>query len=279
MLRPVDHVISGVRCAVHDSEPGRAEAVVFVHGSPGPLDDWEGLAEPAAALARVVAMDMPGYGRSARPRDFDYTVDGYARFLGDLLDQLQVDRAHLVLHDFGGAWGLRWGLDHPDRLASVTFINCGLLDGYRWHTFARIWQTPILGEIAQCATTAWGMQRALDRLNPKPMPRRFVERVLRYADWGHKRAVLKLYRASRHLGQTTLALPDVAKILPVCVIWGAEDPFIDVRFAAQQRRHFPAAQLHVLDGLGHWPFLDDLEAVRSPLIRFLEATLPGAPIS
>lgn len=42
MLRPADHVVNGVRCAVHDSDPDRAEAVVFVHGNPGPMDDWGG---------------------------------------------------------------------------------------------------------------------------------------------------------------------------------------------------------------------------------------------
>ena len=103
MLQPVDHVVAGVRCAIYDSDPSQQEeAVVFVHGNPGPMDDWEELAPAVATLVRVVAMDMPGYGRAAHPRNFDYTVDGYGRYLGALLDHLAVERAHLVLHDFGG---------------------------------------------------------------------------------------------------------------------------------------------------------------------------------
>lgn len=273
MLHPLDQTIAGVRCAIHDSDPSRSEAVVFVHGNPGPMDDWEGLAEPVAEFARIVAMDMPGYGRSERPRAFDYTVEGYARFLGRLLDDLSVERVHLVMHDFGGPWGLRWGMSHPDRLASLTFVNCGLLESYRWHGFAKIWQTPILGELSQFLTTAWGMKRTLDRLNPKPLPRSFIDRIVRYSDWGHKRAVLKLYRASRRLGQNVPPVPEFAKRLPVCVIWGAEDPFIDVRFAEQQRQHFPSAEVHVLPDLGHWPFIDDLEAVRGPMVEFLKRVL------
>jgi pimeloyl-ACP methyl ester carboxylesterase len=269
MLHPVDQVVAGVRCAVHDSDPGRREAVVFVHGNPGPMDDWEELAPAVAAFARVVAVDMPGYGRAERPRDFDYTIGGYGRYLGALLDHLGVGRAHLVLHDFGGPWGLRWALDHPDRLASLTLINSGVLEGYRWHTFARIWQTPVLGELAQLTTTAWGMRRALDRLNPKPLPRGFVDRVMRYADWGHKRAVLKLYRASKNVGRRFPPIPEFARTLPVCVIWGAADPFIGVEFAEKQRRYFPLAEVHVLHGLGHWPFVDDVDAVRGPLVAFL----------
>ena len=143
MLQPVNQMVAGVRSAVYDSDPSRREAVVFVHGNPGPMDDWEELI-PAVSFARVVAMDMPGYGRADHSRKFDYTIEGYARYLGALLDQLSVQRAHLVMHDFGGAWGLRWAVDHPDRVGSATFINCGVLEGYEWHAFAKVWQTPLL---------------------------------------------------------------------------------------------------------------------------------------
>jgi pimeloyl-ACP methyl ester carboxylesterase len=272
MFPSVDRVVVGVRCAVFDSDPTRRETVVFVHGNPGPMDDWEDLAPAVAGFARVVAMDMPGYGRAEHPRKFDYTVSGYARYLGTLLDDLAVERAHLVMHDFGGPWGLRWAADHPERVGSATLINCGVLEGYRWHSFARVWQTPVLGELAQLTTTSRGMRWALNRMSPKPLPRRFFDRVMRYADWGHKRAVLRLYRASKHLGNSAAAFAGApfTRTLPVCVIWGAGDPFIQVEFAEQQKRHFPLAEVHVLEGLGHWPFIDDPEAVRGLLMEFLK---------
>src|SRR5581483_9339188 len=144
-----------------------SEAVVFVHGNPGAMDDWEGLVPDAAKLARVAAMDMPGYGRADHPRRFDYTVEGYARHLGGVLDQLGVRRAHLVLHDFGGPWGLQWAADHPGSLASLTLINTGIVRGYKWHLFARIWQTPILGELFQLVATARMFEASLKRSNPK----------------------------------------------------------------------------------------------------------------
>lgn len=273
MLPTTDHTLDGVRCAVFDSAPGRREAVVFVHGNPGPMDDWEELIPAVTPFARAVAMDLPGYGRAEHPRAFEYTIGGYARYLGLLLDRLAVGRAHLVLHDFGGPWGLRWAAGNPGRAASVTLINCGVLEGYRWHGFARVWQTPVLGELAQLTTTKWGMKRAINGSSPKPMPDAFFDRVMRYADWGHKRAVLKLYRASKYVGRQAPVLPPVAATLPVCVIWGAGDPFIEVEFAEKQKRYFPTAEVHVLPGLGHWPFIDDVSAVREPLVAFLKRQL------
>ncbi len=270
MLAPTDHLIDGIRCAVFDSNPGKSEAVVCVHGNPGPMDDWEGVIPAIVPFARTVAIDMPGYGRADHPRRFDFTIDGYARYLGKVLDTLSVHRAHLVLHDFGGPWGLRWASENPARVGSVTLINCGVLEGYRWHGFAKVWQTPILGELSQLTTTKWGMKKALNAMNPKPLPDAFFDRVWKYADWGHKRAVLKLYRSSKHVGQNVPPTPDAWKTLPACVIWGAEDPFIPVEFAEKQKQYFPLAEVHVLPGLGHWPFLDDLETVRTTLAAFLK---------
>lgn len=269
-MRPTaEPTIDGVRCAVYDSDPSRREAVVFVHGNPGPMDDWEELIPAVTPFARAVAMDMPGYGRAEHPRRFDYTIDGYANYLGRLLDHLGVDRAHLVLHDFSGPWGLRWAMGHPARVGSVTLINCGVLEGYEWHGFAKVWQTPLLGELSMLTVTKWGMKKALDGMNPKPLPDAFYDRVMRHMDWGHKRAVLKLYRASKNVGKQVPPMPEFAKTLPVCVIWGERDPFIRVEFAEQQKRHFPQAEVHILQGLGHWPFLDSVEAVRAPLVEFL----------
>jgi pimeloyl-ACP methyl ester carboxylesterase len=244
---------------------------VFVHGNPGPLDDWEELAPEVARFARVIAPDMPGFGRADRPRDFEYTMAGYAHHLDGLLSGRGVTRVHLVLHDFGGGWGLRWGIEHPKQLASVTLINCGLMPGYRWHIFARIWQTPAIGELFQLMSNAKAVRRAFKAQKPKPMPDHFIERVQRYADWGHKRAVLKLYRASRKLAAEAPTPEQLAQVaeLPVCVLWGADDPYLPVRYAEVQRQFFPRAEVHTLPALGHWPFIDDPSAVREPLLEFL----------
>lgn len=273
MLAVTYEEIQGVRCAVHDTgPPGSAEAIVFVHGNPGPMDDWEPLVPDAARLGRVIAMDMPGYGRADHPRDFDFTVDGYARFLGTLLERLGVRRAHLVLHDFGGPWGIKWATDHPGSLASLTLVNTGVLMGYRWHKYARGWQTPILGEVLQLLANKPLLALSLRRDNPRPVPPRFVDQVMRYADWGHKRAVLALYRASKDTDAAFGAIADRLKLLdgPTCVIWGERDPYLPVEYAFKQKTYFPKARVRVLPGLGHWPFMDDAEAVREPLVSFLK---------
>jgi pimeloyl-ACP methyl ester carboxylesterase len=274
MLPLEDIRVAGVKTPTYEAGPrDRGEAIVFVHGNPGPSDDWERLATRAAEFSRVVAMDLPGYGRADRPENFDYTITGYAQHLGALLDELGVTRAHLVMHDFGGAFGLAWAMDQPKSLASVTLIDTGILTGYKWHKYAKIWQTPLLGELFQATASTAVLHRALNMDNPRPLPREFVERVMSYADWGHKRAVLKLYRATRDPDRSFAPLARAAKSFDVaaCVVWGEQDPYLPSAYAERQRDFFPRAELHVLPGLGHWPFIDDPEAVESVVLPFLKA--------
>jgi pimeloyl-ACP methyl ester carboxylesterase len=264
--------IDGVRSFVHDSAPGASqEAVVFVHGNPGPMDDWEGLVQPVSRFARAIAMDFPGFGRADHPKHFDFSVAGYARHLGGVLDALGVTRAHLVMHDFGGGFGLGWAADHPSQVASITLINTGVMRGLRWHKYARVWQTPILGELFQLVSTARTLKRAIDADQPRPLPAAFYAQVGQYADWGHKRAVLALYRASRT--PDALFAPYLATLekldVPACVVWGGGDPYLPASFAEKQREIFPRAEVHVLPGLGHWPFHDDPAQVASHVVPFL----------
>jgi pimeloyl-ACP methyl ester carboxylesterase len=276
-VRETALVIAGVRAPVREVGPeGGEEAVVFVHGNPGSSRDWDVLLEGAGEFTRAIAPDMPGFGRADKPEDFEYTVQGYARFLGGLLDALGVRRAHLVLHDFGGPWGLAWAGRHPEAVASVVLVNTGVLIGYRWHYLARIWRTPVLGEIFQATTTLAGLRLILRHGNPRGLPREFVERMYREYDRGTKRAVLRLYRSSPP-GGLEAPLPAMRRLdPPALVVWGRHDPYLPVEHAERQRQAFPRAEVAVLDESGHWPLADDPERVAGLVVPFLRRHSGGA---
>jgi len=266
--------VRGLMSPVIEAGPQQADAaVVFVHGNPGSSEDWAALLAQTGEFARAVAFDMPGFGQADKPADFPYTIDGYAGHLAALLDELGIRRVHLVLHDFGGPWGLAWAAAHPQALASVTLINTGVLPGYRWHYLAQIWRRPLLGEMFQAMATRGAFGLLLKHGNPRGLPREFVDRMYRDYDAGTRRAVLRLYRASGDVAgysqQVIAALGPLP--IPALVIWGRHDPYIPVAFAHRQRLAFPGAAVQVLDGSGHWPMADDPEAVRASLIPFLAA--------
>ena len=257
---------------LHSGNEEAREAVVFVHGNPGSGEDWRELVGASGEFARAIAPTMPGYGEADKPREFDYSVRGYARHLGALLHKLDVRRAHLVLHDFGGPWGLAWAAANPKQVASVVLINTGVMAGYRWHYLAKIWRTPLLGDLFMATASGASFRLLLRHGNPRGLPRPFVDRMWNDFDRRTRRAVLRLYRNTDDPGgEVAEQLADGLRPLrlPALVVWGRHDPYLPVALAERQREVFPDARVVIVDGSGHWVFADDPERTAAEVLPFL----------
>lgn len=251
--------VGGVSTPLREAGPaGDREAVVFLHGNPGSGADWDGLLTRVGGFARAIAWDAPGFGQADKPRDFPHTVDGHAAYVAGALDALGVERAHLVMHDFGGAWGLAWAVAHPERFASAVLVDTGALVGYRWHRLARVWQTPVVGELFMAATTRPAFRAILGIGNPSGLPRGFLDRMYNDFDRDTRRAVLRLYRSARDIGDFSRRLSTSLKPLrrPALVVWGEHDPYLPVVHAWRQDVAFPDAEVRIFHHSGHWPFVD-----------------------
>jgi pimeloyl-ACP methyl ester carboxylesterase len=256
------------------------EAIVFVHGNPGSSSDWTALVDAAGELGRAVAFDMPGFGKAQAPPGFDYHVTSYAGFLQSALTELEIERAHLVLHDFGGPFGLFWGVQHPQAWRSVVLINIGVMPGYSWHSMAKRWRTRVLGELVQAWIPLWAWRRTMQSSSPRGLPPEFVDKMYDDYDRDTRRTVLRLYRATPDPGRTAAELGSAMAELkkPALVVWGAADPFIGVEYAERQREFFDVQELVILEDSGHWPFQDDPQRVQSAVVAFLRRQLSaGVP--
>jgi pimeloyl-ACP methyl ester carboxylesterase len=270
--------VDGMRSRVLETGPETAtEAVVFVHGNPNSADEWRGLMRQTGAFARSIAVDMPGFGRADRPgNEFKVPVEGPAGFLGGALDQLGVNRAHLVLHDFGGPWGLAWAAGHPDAFASVVLINTGVLIGFEMHRVGKLWARPVVGELVMALTSRRSFNKAMSEANPK-LPQGEIDRMYDDYDRGTRKLILRLYRNRTNDDLLEAAAAHFATLdRPALVVWGAGDPFVPVRHAEQQRKAFPRAEVVVLEDSSHWPFLDDPEGVAAAVLPFLRAQTAAA---
>jgi pimeloyl-ACP methyl ester carboxylesterase len=265
--------IGNVSTRVVEAGPRHAKsAVLFVHGNPGSSRDWDPLVAATGRFARAVAFDAPGFGRADDRRGGPYTVDGVARFMEGLRVRLGIRRVHLVLHDFGGPWGLEWGGQHGDRLDSVVLIDTGVFIGYYGHPSALAWHTPFAGEAYSATTTRRTFTAFLQTNNPRPLPGRFVDRMYDDFDRATRCAMLHHYRDISNpdaMGRAQAASLRQRKDRPALVVWGADDPYVPASLAQTQRKAFPKAQIHVLDGDGHWPFVDEPARVQRLVIPFL----------
>jgi pimeloyl-ACP methyl ester carboxylesterase len=263
-------VVDGVRSPVLIGGEGTFdEAVVFVHGNPGAGGDWEPLMTRVAEFATVVAPDMPGFGGADKRVDRDYTLAAYAAHLGSVIDQLGIERVHLVAHDFGGPFALTWAAAHTEKVASVTLINTGVLLDYGWHRLAKVWRTPIAGEALMRTSTPRVVRWILRHDNPG-LPERWVNRIADHLmPRGTKHAVLRLYRSTRQRHMDALIEPLRAADLDALVVFGDADVYIPAVQAGRQRTVFPRARIEMLPGVGHWAWLEQPDRVAGLVIPFL----------
>jgi pimeloyl-ACP methyl ester carboxylesterase len=247
--------------------PGAA-VPLYLHGVPSNSDEWTEFLRRGGGLA----LDLPGFGRSAKPGYLKYTIDEYDRFIERFLDELGVERVRLVVHDWG-AVGLAFAQRLPKRVERLVIINAvPFLAGYRWHRTARIWRTPGLGELAMATTSRFTLRLASRESNatPGPMPEQWLDSVLGHFDQGTQRAILRLYRSSPSEVLAAAGAQLGAIEAPALVVWGMRDPYIPARFARAYASALPHAELVELGDAGHWPWLDRPDAI-DRVVDFLSA--------
>lgn len=230
---------------------GRVPPVLYLHGVPTDGDDWLPFLERTGGFAP----DLPGFGRSSKRGDLDFTMEGLGRFVEAFADDRGLDRLSLVVHDWG-AVGLAFAMRAPERIERLVIIDAvPLLAGYRWHRVARIWRRRLLGELFMGATSA----AAVGMLVPDLKPRAAV--VAQRLDQGTQRAILQLYRGApeKALARAGEGLGRIG--CPTLVVWGERDPYIPASFAQAYAEALPNATAKVVAGAGHWPWLQDPELV------------------
>jgi haloalkane dehalogenase len=152
------HEVDGLR--LHHVDEGDGDPVVCFHGEP----TWAYLYRKmlpvlTAAGQRVICPDYPGFGRSDKPTDLGwYTYDRHVEHVSALLDALDLRDATVVVQDWGGPIGLRWAVEHADRVAHLVILNTGLFTGrvskgfMAWRDFAARNPDLPVGFVLQSAT-------------------------------------------------------------------------------------------------------------------------------
>jgi pimeloyl-ACP methyl ester carboxylesterase len=239
------------------SAPSPEPPTLWVHGVPDSGELWTPFLERSGG----VAPDLPGFGRSAKRGDLDYSLGGYADWLERFCELAGLARIRLVVHDWGVV-GLAFAQRVPERIERIVAIDVvPLLPGYRWHRMARVWRTPVAGEVA--------MGLAVGPLVRRLLPPGRAEPVLEHFDPGTQRAILRLYRASPPEELARAGLDLGALTAPALVLHGERDRYIPARYADGLAAVLGDGRVEHVEGAGHWPWIDRPELIER-VARFLE---------
>ena len=213
-------------------EQGQGAPVILLHGVPTSSFLYRKVIPALAEQGlRAVAFDFPGLGLAGRPGDFDYSWSGLARWTGEAIDALGIDRCHLVVHDIGGPIGFEWAVRTPERVLSLTVLNSivGIADFKRPWTMApfalrgigRLWLASLNRRVM---ARLFYLQGIADRSRvPLPQVLAYYD-LLKREDGG--RAFLRIMRGfelsedkQRFLWEGLAQHP-----YPVRIVWGERDP-------------------------------------------------------
>jgi len=255
---------------------GRGPAVVLVHGLGGFAESWRHNIGSLAARATVYAIDLPGFGRSAKPRAA-YSLAFFARTLHAFLDGVGVTHASLVGHSLGAAVAVTYALTRPARVERLALLS-GCVPGFAWRPGwrARVMATPGVGEaLALCGCAAL-YRAAIAKCFHAPAPEEVAFLVgceyaartsaaARAAWLGTVRSLAADFVDRRVDYRRAIATLD----LPVLLVHGRQDPAIPAAHCADAAAGFPRASVRWLDACGHFPHIEHAQVVNGWLADFL----------
>jgi haloalkane dehalogenase len=270
------HYVEQDGLRLHFVDEGSRDPVLLLHGEPTWSYLYRKMVPPLAAVARVIAPDYFGFGRSDKPVGSDfYTYDRHCRSIEGLVNQLDLSELTVVVQDWGGPIGFRLAVEHPDRVARLVVLNTGIGAGrppseawLRFRDFMRRVGTDIRpGQLVRitCVTPVPDeVVAAYDAPFPSPESKTgvlmFPELVPTEPDHPSAAAMLAVREAMQRWEKPTL------------VLFGDSDPVFRPRVAERIAELIPGAgPAEILEGAGHFLQEDGGEEIAERIVRFLRS--------
>jgi pimeloyl-ACP methyl ester carboxylesterase len=264
-------------------QAGSGPPLVLIHGITSNSDAWRGVMPRLAEHFTLVAPDLLGHGRSAKPRG-DYSLGAYAAGVRDLLAVLGFQRGTVVGHSLGGGIAMQFAYLFPEYVDRMALICSGGL-GKEVHPLLRAaalpgseWVMPLL--LHEWPVRAGGaMAEAAGKLGLEAGPdlAEFARGYASLSQPGAREAFMHTMRGVLdHEGQRVSALDRLylADQIPTLIVWGSDDPIIPVEHGRRAHQVVPNARYVEIQGSGHWPMLDAPDRLVAELRSFIEETEP-----
>jgi pimeloyl-ACP methyl ester carboxylesterase len=263
---------------------GEGPPILLIHGIAGRSEQWLDSMALLAESHTVVAPDLLGHGRSAKPRG-DYSLGAYASGLRDLLVTLDLSKATVVGHSLGGGIALQFAYQFPERTGRLVLVSSGGL-GREVHPLLRAATLPgselvlplISNDTVRNAGTA--VSQLVGRLGFRAGPdiAEFARGYGSLSDGDARQAFIHTLRAVIDHGGQRVNASDrlyLAEDVPSLIVWGRRDPIIPVSHSGIAHRGMPGSRLEVFDDSGHFPQLDDPVRFARTLADFIGSSEPA----
>ena len=260
---------------------GHGPAILLIHGMAGSSTTWQPIIGRLAERFTVICPDLPGHGRSDKPRG-DYSLGAYASGLRDLLRELGCERATIVGQSLGGGIAMQFTYQYPQFCARMVLVGSGglgneVLPLLRALTFPGV---EYLLPVAFPSFVRDGVESAasfVSRFGLRASPQ-VVEIWRSYSsltDPETRLAFVQTLRSVIDLRGQRVSAEDklyLAADIPTMIVWGERDPIIPVSHAYRAHEAMPGSRLEIFADTGHFPHCEEPERFAGLLVEFIDST-------
>lgn len=263
-------------------ERGAGPALLLLHGFPTSSYDWRDVIDVLSERYRCIAFDFPGYGLSAKPVAYSYSLFEQTDVAVDVAVSLGVEEAHVVGHDVGQTIHAELLAREqegtlPFRVLSSTVLNGSTLQGHATiTTFQKLLGSneTLPQAIAALDNLTQTYIPALKALMKRPEAitaedETVMQELLLYRDGDKRLAPLSGYMRERLIHQDRWIGAFKAAQHPIQIVWADGDPVANVEMGRELSRIVSQAKYTELRGLGHFLIMEDAPGVTSHIRAFL----------
>lgn len=236
---------------------GEGENILVLHGWGANIDTIMPIVNLLKDHFKVYALDLPGFGKSDKP-EFPFNSQDYSRIVKKFMDLMEIKKATLIGHSFGGKVSIILAVNHPERVERLVLIDsAGIPPKRSIKYYLKVYSFKTLKFIYKLVF-AWNKKEE----KMEAFYRRFGSADYRNADGVMRKTLVKVVNEDLR--------PILKKVsCPALLIWGDKDEDTPIYMGKIMEKEIPDSSLVVLERAGHYSYLDDYFKFAAVLNAFL----------
>jgi len=254
--------------AIHYLDEGLGgDPVIMVHGNPAWSYMWRRLIPPVALGRRTLALDLMGLGKSEKPHPNLYDFPHHASIVSGLIESLGLRNLTLILHDWGGPFGMHYAVRHQNNIAGLVLMNTFLTTDVRIPPDVATKITPAV--IKESSLHPEKISEATMTAYWAPFPNEESKKA--YQAFARIFPDSPSHPSFGPLKEIQQALPNLK--IPTLIVWGTRKS--EPTYAEKISKMIPGSKLEIVNA-GHFVPEDAPEEVEKLVLGFLPRTTPAS---
>ncbi|HSH36039.1 alpha/beta hydrolase [Schnuerera sp.] len=236
---------------------GKGKDVLVLHGWGANINTVLSIVNLLKPHFKVYALDLPGFGESQAPNKAFDSQD-YTRIVKKFLDKMKIEKIILIGHSFGGKLSILLGSKYPDNVEKIVLINsAGLIPKRGFKYYLKVYSFKTLRFLYKIIFFWVNEEKKMGKIYKK-----FGSTDYKEADGIMRKTLVKVVNEDLH--------PILKRIQsPTLLIWGDKDTATPLYMGKTMEKEIPDSGLVVLEGAGHYSYLDDFNRFAIILKTFL----------